>query len=124
MKYMTKQFGDNKDPWSNGELLFNAMVWASNTRMWGASKELTAVMRRPVKESDVTWDTVDLLMPGTEITVWSRNDGMPFPSLNDEPDPDDLAPEGSVTKQFWRTFYWGIEQQRNKSTKLSSSHIN
>jgi hypothetical protein len=98
MKYMTKQFGDNKDLWSEGELLFNGMVWASNTRMWGASKELTAVMLRPVKVLDVIWDTVELLIPGTEITVWSRNDGIPFLTLNDTPDPDDLAPEGSVTK--------------------------
>lgn len=111
MKYMTKQFGDDNKPWSNGEILFNAIVWASNTRMWGASKELTAVMRRPVRESGVIWDTVDLLMPGTEITVWSRNDGMPFPTLNDEPDPDDLAPEGSVTKQFWYDRYLEINRK-------------
>lgn len=109
---MTKQFGDNKEPWSDGELLFNAMVWASNTRMWGASKELTAVMRRPVKESEVTWDTVELLMPGTQLTVWSREDGTPFPNLNDDPDPDDLCLESDVTKQFWKNLYNGIEQMR------------
>jgi hypothetical protein len=66
--------------------------------MWGASKELTEVMRKPVKESDVIWDTVDLLMPGTQLTVWSRKDGTPLSNLNDEPDPDDLYPEGDVTK--------------------------
>ncbi len=74
------------------------MVLAISTRMWGASKELTEVMRKPVKESDVIWDTVDLLMPGTQLTVWSRKDGTPLSNLNDEPDPDDLYPEGDVTK--------------------------
>jgi len=54
MKYMTKQFSNGDVPWTEGELLFNAMVWATGTRMWGASKELTDVMRRPIKESDVT----------------------------------------------------------------------
>lgn len=110
MKYMAKQFIPGDVPWTDGELLFNAMVWATGTRMWGASKELTAVMRRPVKESDVTWEMVNLLMPGTKITVWSREDEIPFPNLNDEPDPDDLAPEGSVTKQFWRNHYQIIGQ--------------
>lgn len=94
---MTKQFGDGDEPWTDGELLFNAMVWATGTRMWGASKELTKVMRRPINESDVTWDTVELLIPGAQLTVWSRDDETPFPNLNDEPNPEDLAPEGSVT---------------------------
>jgi len=38
----------------SGELLFNAMIWETGTRMWDALKELTAVMRRPKKDSDVT----------------------------------------------------------------------
>jgi hypothetical protein len=30
---------------------------------------------------------------------------MQFPNLNNEPDPDDLAPEGRVTKQLWEIMY-------------------
>jgi len=30
---------------------------------------------------------------------------MPFLNLKSEPDPDDLAMEGSVTKQFWKNLY-------------------
>jgi len=82
--------------------------------MWGASKELTEVMRRPVKESDVTWDTVELLMPGTQLTVWCREVGTPFPNLTDESDPDDLCPEEYVTKQFWKNKYNSINQWRNE----------
>ena len=41
-------------------------------------------MRKPINESDVTWDTVELLMPETQLTVWSRDDETPFPNLNDE----------------------------------------
>jgi len=40
---------------------------------------------------------------------------MPFPKLNDEPDPDVLAHEGSVTKQFWKTLYRRIDYRRNAS---------
>lgn len=69
-------------------------------------------MRRPVKESDVRWDMVELLIPGAQLAVWSRNDGTPFPNLNEELDPDDLYPEGDVTKQFWKNLYRGIEQMR------------
>jgi hypothetical protein len=48
------------------------MVWASGTRMWGASKELTEVMQKPIKDSNVTWDTVELLIPGLDLLVWSH----------------------------------------------------
>jgi hypothetical protein len=105
MKYMTKQFGTGDEAWMDGELLFNAMVWATTTRMWGASKALTATMRRPEKDSDVTWDIVELLIPGTQYTVWSREDGTPFPDFGEkndlELDPDDLCNEGALTKFLW-----------------------
>jgi hypothetical protein len=117
MKYMTKQFGNGDEPWTDGELLFNAMIWVSCTRMWGALKELTAIMRRPMKESNVTWNTVELVIPGARYTVWSRNDGTPFPTINDEPDIDDLCPEEDITKQFWRNLYQGIENWHNEANK-------
>lgn len=112
MKYMTKQFGTGDDAWTEGELLFNAIVWDTGTRMWGASKELTTIMWRPKKDSDVIWDTVELFIPGAQFTVWSRDDGTPFPNLNDEPDLDNLAPEESVTKQFWKDKYFGLNNYR------------
>lgn len=120
MKYMTKQFGKGEEPWTDGELLFNAMIWATGTRMWGASKQLTEVMRKPAKgPNNVTWDTVELVMPGTQFTVWSRDDGTPFSSLGEkhdaELDPDDFCPEGNVTKQQWINLYNGIEQWRAES---------
>ena len=84
--------------------------------MWEESKELTAIMRRPEKESDVTQDTVELLTPGAQFTVWSRDDGTPFPALGEqqraEQDQDDLFPEGNVTKQFWLNLFNGIERRR------------
>ena len=55
-------------------------------------------------------DTVGLLMPGTQLTVWSCDDGTPFPSFNEEIDPDDLSPEGTITKQFWKSKYASINQ--------------
>jgi hypothetical protein len=58
----------------------------TTTRMWGASKGLTEIMLRSEKVSDVTWDTVDLLIPGKQFTVWSRDDGTPFPSLGEQHD--------------------------------------
>ena len=97
MKYMTKQFGIGNQGWIDEELLFNAIVWKTVTRMWGASKELTAIMRRPEKDSDVIWDTVELLIPGAQFTVWSCDDATPFPNLNGDPDPDDLCPEEFIT---------------------------
>ena len=71
-------------------------------------------MRRPEKNSDATWDTVELLMLGTQLTVWSRDDGTPFPNFNDEPDPDDTCPKEGVTKQFWKTLYIGVDFWRGE----------
>ncbi|MDD1686069.1 hypothetical protein [Methanoregula sp.] len=119
MKYMTKQFGTGDEPWTDGELLFNAMVWASCTRMWGASKELTAIMQRPTKESEVTWDTVELVIPGARYTVWSRNDGTIFPDLNREIDEDDLTLEGEVTKWIWEREFWA-ERVWREQCKIQS----
>ena len=109
MKYMGKQFGTG-EPWTKEELLFNAMVWDTGTRMWGASKDLTAVMRRPEKVSDVVWEIVELLTPGGEFEVWSLDDGTPFPVH--EQDPDDLAPEGPVTKWRWEKKFWALRVMR------------
>lgn len=115
MKYMSKQFGTG-EPWTDGELLFNAMVWDTGTRMWGASKELTAVMRKPETVSDVIWDTVELLTPGGEFEIWSRDDGDPFPVLGEqyetEQDPDDLAPESWMTKSFWKKKWDRLDPSR------------
>jgi hypothetical protein len=94
------------------------VVWATYTRMWGASKALTSLMRKPVIESDILLDTVELLMPGTQLIVWSRKDGTPYPSLAAAPDPDDLYPEEYVTKPFWKNLYQGMERRRNVSKPM------
>ena len=65
-------------------------------------------MRKHAKEPNyLTWDTVELVMSGTQLTVWSRDGGTSFPNLNNEPDLDDLCPESDVTKQFWKNLYQG-----------------
>lgn len=115
MKYMDKQFSVGTDAWTKGDLLFNAMMWETKTRMWGTSKELTAVMRRPEKpESEIVWETVELVTPAGEFPVWSCEDGTPFPVLDDpdDMDPDDLCPEGYVTKLQWENEYRTIEHWR------------
>lgn len=111
MKYMDKQFGIGTESWTKGDLLFNATIWKTKTRMWGASKELTAVMKKPEVVSDVIWDTVDLLVPDREINIWSREDGQPVPVVDDPDvtDPDDLCPEGYLTKQIWKNRFKSIE---------------
>jgi len=111
MKYMNKQFGVGAEEWTDGDLLFNAMMWKTGTRMWGASKEITAVMRKPESISDVVWDTVELIVPGKPFgsfvhLIWSRENGEPFPAHGAEQDPDDLAPEGQITKMRWQVMYW------------------
>jgi hypothetical protein len=45
-----------------------------------------------------TGDSIKLLTPGAQFTIWSRDEEKPFPILNDELDPDDLCHENDVTK--------------------------
>jgi hypothetical protein len=115
MKYMTKQFGSGDEQWSTGEILFNAMVWDSGTRMLGASKNLTAIMRKSEEEFDVVWDTVDLLILGVQFEVWSRYSGKPYPTLGEnkvnEQDMDDLSRKWG-DKTILENLYDGIERWR------------
>jgi hypothetical protein len=62
--------------------------------------------------AEMIWDTVELLVKGTQFVIWSREDGISLLDLNSESNPDDICPEGEVTKQFWRTLYEGIEHWR------------
>jgi hypothetical protein len=109
MKYMTKQFGNGDEAWNDGDLLFNAIIWDTSTRMWGAASELTAIMKRPKTNSDIIWDSIELLIPGAQFTVWTRHDGTlnpPFIELQEtEQEPDDLCPDDKITKWLWTTKY-------------------
>nr|WP_321352918.1 hypothetical protein [uncultured Methanoregula sp.] len=53
-------------------------------------------------------------MPEAQLNVWSRDEGTPFLNLNEESDPDDLCPEGDVTKPFWKTLFARIEIWRRE----------
>ncbi|MFA4861103.1 MAG: hypothetical protein WC598_10115 [Methanoregula sp.] len=90
------------------------MVWATNTRMWGTSKELTFIMKRPEKNTDVIWNTVDLLIPGVEFNVWSLKDELTKPAINTGMCIYDLAPEQSVTKHLWKNKFNRINQWRRE----------
>ena len=68
IKYMSKILKhSNTDGWSPAELLFNAVMWKQKFRLWGASRPLSKVMRRPEKPqesidlSDANVDTEYLL---------------------------------------------------------------
>ena len=78
------------------------------------------VMKRPLKESGVIWDAVELLVPRTQFTVWSRDDGTPCPNLDNDIDLDDLYPEETITKQFWKSKYTNINQWLNERISYSS----
>jgi len=72
-------------------------------------------MRRPVKETDVIWDTIELPVPGAQLTVWSRKDETTMPSINAEKCINYLAPEHTVTKQFWINKFEAIKQRCDQS---------
>ena len=83
-----------------------------------ASTELTEVIRKPNPDSKVVWDNVELLMLGTQLIVWSRDDETSFPNLNTESERYVFLPEGCVTKQFWKKRFGAIEQWRRESKLL------
>jgi hypothetical protein len=104
MKYMASQFGYGDSQWTPQEWTFNALMWETKTRMWGSSKDITTVMKRPEKVSDFVCDTVTLRTPKGDAVIWNRKNGDNFPDLSNVEnilDPDDLAPEGERTLLKW-----------------------
>ncbi|MDD5188759.1 MAG: hypothetical protein PHF57_11190 [Methanoregula sp.] len=78
MKYVVKgflttgsKFGEG-DALSAGELVFNALVWKHQWRLFGASRILTKIMAYPKKTDDnVKWYATEILNPHSEdLLVW------------------------------------------------------
>lgn len=45
---------------SLGELLFNAILKKTNSRLWGCSRHFSQIMKRPEKEKDPAWECVEV----------------------------------------------------------------
>jgi len=79
-KYLAKGF--LLDKWSTGMLLFNAHLWETGYRMYGASKNIRKIMNiREEKNSDVVWletrlQTVEITPENEEVeidrVIWHR----------------------------------------------------
>jgi len=49
------KFDDSPD-WTKGQLVFNAIARENKYRLWGSSRNLTIIMKRPPKESEeIEW---------------------------------------------------------------------
>ena len=74
MKYFSKSFQPSDDidgsdeyqneTWSDEVWLFNALVHKHGWRLYGASSDITKVMRQLPKDSDTTWRYLRLLNGG------------------------------------------------------------
>lgn len=59
MKYLVKSWIDSD--WTTGQLVFNAIVWENDYRLWGASTRLSKIMRRSKPEPlDVEWQKTEI----------------------------------------------------------------
>lgn len=74
LKYLRKAVAA-KDDWTSEEELYNAVLWASGARGFGCSARITSIMKLPRIETGIVWDEITLLSPGTEQTIWSKEDG-------------------------------------------------
>jgi hypothetical protein len=82
MKYVVKgflstgsKFGEG-DAWSAGELVFNALVWKNQWRLFGASRDLTKIMAYQKKADDnVKWYATEILnVSGEDHLVWQLHE--------------------------------------------------
>jgi hypothetical protein len=89
------------------QLLYPGILSLAQARPDEASRRLPVAAGRGRHRYEIS--TV-LLITGTQFAVWSRKDGTSNLDLNDELDPDDLCPEGNVTKKFWNNLYQRIER--------------
>jgi len=80
MKYMVKAWRDST--WTTPQLVFNALVWDNDWRLWGSSKNLTVIMRKkePEKEFDdpeeieIEWQRTELQTSrfSPYMTTWKK----------------------------------------------------
>lgn len=79
-KYLSKGFLDFDSKFGEGELspahlVFHAIVWKHHYRIFGASQDLSQVMRWNRAGNDVDWLSTSLLQPdGDERLIWLADD--------------------------------------------------
>lgn len=114
MKYIAKGFvstdsryGDHK--WTPAELVFNALVWDGNYRTFQPSRGLQQYMGwTPGHDDAIYWHTNTMQHEQGSVTVWEKSILSWIPGrtllaagIKEGADPDDLCPEGEITRQLW-----------------------
>ena len=104
LKYMRKtiyktesKYGEN-EKWTTGELVFNALAYKHRWRFWGATKELSSVMRFTKKTDEQNYLYVATEMKnakGEYNELWAKKGHMAHLALNPAITVDD---EGNVQK--------------------------
>ena len=75
MKYMIKSWADSK--WTTAQLVFNALVWDNNWRMWGASKKLSKIMKSyDPEKTDIEWQKTEIKTScySDHSVTWKKED--------------------------------------------------
>lgn len=78
MKYMVKAWRDST--WTTAQLVFNALVWDNDWRLWGSSKNLTVIMRKcefeetEFEETEIEWQRTELQTSrySPYMTTWKK----------------------------------------------------
>ena len=73
MKYMVKAWRDST--WTTTQLVFNALVWDNDWRLWGSSKNLTEIMRKSdTNENEIEWQLTELQTSrfSPYMTTWKK----------------------------------------------------
>ena len=64
------KFDDSPD-WTKGQLVFNAIARENKYRLWGSSRNLTTIMKRPLKEfEEIEWYIIELYERDEPIKIW------------------------------------------------------
>lgn len=87
VKYLSKILRQTGvDSWTEGELLFNAIMWREKYRLWGASRNLSKAMEKPKKEIEnpeeipnYKWTYTELENPNGDIIIVKKLEGYQIP---------------------------------------------
>jgi hypothetical protein len=74
MKYLSKGLYKK---WEPAELLFNAVLWKTKTRMWGCSRNFSKIMAPDKEEYEEEWECLEVLKcdsnePNEPVLIWSK----------------------------------------------------
>jgi hypothetical protein len=110
IKYLSKGLYKK---WEPAEILFNAILWETKSRMWGCSRNFSKIMKPEIEEKYDEWQCIDVYKidssnPDNKALIWRRE------LKNDSPKMFLIECKNEILKEVWPdSDYWEKKRLRD-----------